>query len=670
MSIHILTGLSRVSLLCLSTAYLFVPLAHAQSHDHDEIISTGSLIPSARSRQAIGVSVIGPNELNRNMASSLGEILKFEAGISSTFFGAGASRPIIRGQGGARVLMLDNGIASIDAAASSPDHAPAIEPALASQIDIIRGTGLLRYGSAATGGVINVIDGRIPDPAHIDKNQGVITVAASSNDQAHEFSAAKNFAVHTAKNQTLILHAEYAKRQSEDYKIPSKAADRLGLEDTRLDNSDTAAESFALGLSHQSGSILIGGAFKNIESEYGLPGGAGARILLSQNRGDFKFHYDLDSILFEQVEVIAGIADYEHVEVESNGEIGTIFTNKGGEIRAEIVQKSILTRFGSWQGAHGVHFNTRDFTANGEEAFVPPTQTDMKAAFSFHEWSFGDNTIEAAVRIEDTKVYDNTDNERNFTGLSASIGLNRPFNENNSFHAHFFRTERAPTSDELFANGVHLATGQFEIGDFNLEKEIANGGELSWRASYPRGQLTINGFYTHYQDYIYQSSTGDIFTSDEGDELLISQTIADDINFYGFEVQADYGLGQWGQLNWSADFSLEKVTAKLSNSPHNFLPRIPALGLSLGLEASVDRLTNRVEIAYTAAQNNTAPLETVTADYALIDWLIEYEIRDNLSLNLAVKNLTNTSAHQHTSYLKDRIALPGRNFTARLRYQF
>lgn len=123
-------------------------------------------------------------------------------------------------------------------------------------------------------------------------------------------------------------------------------------------------------------------------------------------------------------------------------------------------------------------------------------------------------------------------------------------------------------------------------------------------------------------------------------------------------------------MNWSADFSLEKVTAKLANSPHNFLPRIPALGLSLGLEASVDRLTNRVEIAYTAAQNNTAPLETVTADYSLIDWLIEYEVRDNLSLNLAARNLTNTSAHQHTSYLKDRIALPGRNFTARLRYQF
>ena len=340
------------------------------------------------------------------MSGSLGETLKFEPGISSSFFGAGASRPIIRGQGGARVLLLDNGIGSIDASSASPDHAASVEPAMASKIEVIRGSGLLRYGSSASGGVVNVIDGRIPERSPDGTFGGSIRLGVSSVDEGYEIAAGSDMALGKLGDGELVAHAEISHRKTENYDIPKFARSEnlrqlspLLLEDEVRDvlpNSDTKAVSLAAGLSYIGVQNFVGIALKDLNSEYGIPGGEGNSIRLDQTRFDISSQIKFQTGPFEKLNISGGAADYIHKEREANGSIGTIFTNRGFEGRVEVTGREHEI----WRAAHGVQYKIREFTAKGEEAFVPPTTTQLFGLFSFHEWEVGALHFEASGRYE------------------------------------------------------------------------------------------------------------------------------------------------------------------------------------------------------------------------------------------------------------------------------
>ncbi len=298
----------------LLTASAFCQSVLAQEqNEHDEIIVTGSLLSATSNENLIGVSVLTNEELQQRMSGSLGETLKFEPGISSSFFGAGASRPIIRGQGGLRVLVLDNGIGSIDASAASPDHAGAVEPAMASRIEIIRGSGLLRYGSAASGGVVNVIDGRIPDRLPNDRlpndrlpsgrASAKARIGVSSVDNGYETAMGGDVHLGRLGQGDIVAHGELSHRTTRDYDIldyaRSPALRRIDplpqAQEPRnaLANSMTEATSLAAGLSYIREDVFLGGAVKDISSAYGIPGGEGSSIALEQTRYDFTSKFDL-----------------------------------------------------------------------------------------------------------------------------------------------------------------------------------------------------------------------------------------------------------------------------------------------------------------------------------------------------------------------------------------
>ena len=691
-----LMGSAQVALLSLCISVSASPSASAQDaiSFEDEIIVTGSPLARSVDEAITGVSILSGDELARRLSSTIGETLKTEPGVSSTFFGAGASRPIIRGQGGDRVRVLTNGVGSIDASSASPDHATAAEPAQAEQIEVLRGAGILRYGSSGAGGIVNVIDGRIPTAVPEDGTESAFRISATSVDSGFEAAAS----VDQALGNNFVLHLDGVFRDAGDFRIPDfaeSAAVRAEEEEEeqhdeegedhdehdheneeevrgRLPNSFVETKSGTIGLSWVGERGFFGAALHRFESDYGIPGGhehgheededhdeeehdeeeeeeENVIISLEQTRLDVNAALELDG-MFERLQFFGGYADYTHTEFEGPGVVGTVFVNEGYEGRLELVQR----QQGSWTAAHGVQIRTRDFSAIGEEAFVPPTETRQYAAYTFHEIDTGDWHFEGAGRIELTNQ-ENTDTglSRDFTALSLSSGVDVHLSDTVRLGTTLFRTERAPSTEELFSNGPHLATNQFEIGDSTLDKETALGGEVAFRHRADNHAVTVNLFYTSYDHYIFETETGA-----EEDELPVFQFIGEDADFYGIEALGQTDLFKAGDWTISADALAEYVQAETDTEN---LPRIPPLSLLAGLEAQSDALTLRVEIDWADDQTETAPFERTTEGYTLVNLFTRYDFGDQIEFSLGVNNLFDKDARQHTSFLKDDLPLPGRN---------
>ncbi len=662
--------------LLMGTTFLASPAVAQPDQTEDEIIVTGSILSAKTTENLVGVSVLTSEELQRRMSGSLGETLKFEPGISSSFFGAGASRPIIRGQGGLRVLLLDNGIGSIDASSASPDHAAAVAPAMASKIEVIRGSGLLRFGSSASGGVINVIDGRIPDQVPDKQIAGKARLGVSSVNHGFEVAVGSDVKLGQIGTADILGHAEISHRKTEDYDIPKFARSESLRQlsplpvtseiQNNLPNSATKATSVSAGLSYLGESVFLGGAVKNLNSEYGIPGGEGSTIKLDQTRFDFTSRYDFNSTVFETFNFLGGVADYEHKEIEVSGDIGTIFTNKGFEFRSEITQRER----GPWNAAHGIQYKKREFAAIGAEAFVPPTTTNTFGAYSFHELDFGGIHLEAAARYEHVKHEDNNGTKTSFNGVSGSFGVDYHLTETAKLGGSLYRTERAPATEELFSNGPHLATNQFEIGDHDLDMEIATGAEISLRYQDGDNHLTFNVFYTDYADYIFENATGAFIITDEGDRLAVSMFTPADAVFKGFELDIGKSWRQWNGWDVTTDASFEYVDANLKNLSPETLPRLPPFGVTLGISADGEQWGMRTELEYAAAKDKLALGELPSKDYVLVNAFLSYVLNDKTTLRFSALNLTNQDARQHTSFLKENVPLPGRNFKASIEMEF
>ncbi len=641
---------------------LFATSAHAQDSSvpfEDEIIVTGSPLARTLDDAITGVSVLSGEELQRNLAGNIGETLKQEPGVSSTFFGPGASRPIIRGQGGDRVRVLSNGIGSIDASSASPDHAVAAEPAQAERIEVLRGAGILRYGSSGAGGVVNVIDGRIPTelPDGTDVN---FRLGATSVDGGHEAAVSLD-----QKLGNFALHIDGTEKGSGNY----DDGDGDEIENSFVDSrSGTIGGSFIGERGH------FGVALSKFETTYGIPGGHGHEedeeeheegeehdeeeeeeeenifIELDQIRFDVNAAVEMDGI-FERLQLFGGYADYEHTEFEGPGEIGTVFTNEGIESRVELIQRAR----GAWTAAHGIQLRRRDFTAIGEEAFVPPTETKQIALYTFNEFDFDDLHLEGAARLERTDQEDSTGGaDRRFDTISLSAGADYHVSDAVRIGGTVFRTERAPSTEELFSNGPHLATEQFELGDPDLGKETATGAEVAIRHREGGHGITLNLFYTDYDDYIFERATGD-----EEDGLDVFQFTALPAEFYGMEAQVEQQLYTGDKWSLGVDGLAEYVRAKTDDGN---LPRIPPLSLLGGVEAATDRIFLRAEVEWADDQDKISAFEEATEGFTMLNLSAAYSFDDQITFRIGVDNVTDEEARQHTSFLKESAPLPGRNF--------
>ena len=695
------TNLSAASVVALSV-FSSVPTFAAEPVDVDEIVVTASPLARTQQETIIGTSILDGEDLERRLENSIGEILRREPGVSSTFFGPGASRPIIRGLGGDRIRVLDAGIGSIDASATSPDHAVAVEPATAERIEIVRGTSMLLYGSSAAGGVVNVFNGRIPSEAPEDGFDGALRIGGSTVDSGAEAAGGFDVKLGDFGDGALVFHGDGFYRDAEDYDIPgfAESARLRALEEAEggeeeeeeeeevfgtVENSFFETKGGSAGLSYVFANGFFGVSATAIDTEYGVPGGhgheegeeeeeeeeeeGGVSIDLQQRRLDLNGEIEADFLLFQKAKIRVGYADYEHAEVEPSGEVGTLFTNEGWEGRIELVDKTRSFGASELNGAVGIQYRNRDFSAVGEEAFVPPTTTDQFGVFAVKELSTGLFRFELGGRYENTThTVVETGVERSFDGFSVSGGVGMTPNEQWFVGANVFRTERAPSTEELFSNGPHLATDAFEIGDPTLDEEKALGVEATIRYATERFAATVNGFYTSYDDFIFEAPTGD-----EEDGLPVFQFFAEDAAFRGFEAQVKAELFQMGAFDIHADAAVDYVRATTDAVGNDNLPRIPPFSGLFGVEAKSVHADFRAELEYAGDQDNVTEFELPTDGYTLFNFFATvrpFPETSGLSIQLAAKNLTNEDARLHTSFLKDVAPLPGRNFRISLRGEF
>lgn len=671
------------------------PAADGSAHDRvEEIIVTASPIGARRFDILQGTSSLSGEALDRALSTTLGEALDKLPGLAQTGFGAGASRPIIRGQGGDRIRILSGGIGSIDASTTSPDHAPALDLATARRVEVVRGPATLLYGNNAVGGVINVLDGRIPIAAPADGADGFARVGLGSNADERSLAAG----IDARLDGPFVLHLDGFYRQTDDYKVPGYLESRAlrAKEDHeheeeeeargRVANSDLTQKGATGGLSYVGDWGFFGVSASRLDSNYGISAGhshAGehgheegedhgheeeggeegpVRIDLGQTRLDLMGEVNRSFGIFETTRVRFGWADYKHTELE-NGEPGTQFLNKGWEGRVELVQRAV----GNLSGAVGVQASSRNFRAIGEEAFVPPSDTDQMGVFTLQRLDLSPFALEGGVRLERQTVQAaSIDFDRDFTTVSVSAGASRQLGEGWMTGISLSRTERAPNAEELLSEGAHLATSTYERGDGTLGKETGLGVEATLKKTGGPVTGTVNLFLTDYDKYIYERLTGT-----EEDGLPVAQFSATDARFWGFEVEAETTVLRNDQVTVTLDGGLDYVRAtdRDNNTP---LPRIPALSARAGVGVELATVAARFEGVWTGKQKRTADFELPTGSSmvfnASMDWhpLPEQDI----TLLLEVRNLTDEEVRLATSFLKDVLPQPGRDFRLSLRAGF
>ena len=691
-------------------------LQHAFPHQADEIVVTASPLERTVKETIIGTSVVNKEELARNFQNTVAETISREPGVSTTYFGAAASRPVIRGLGEDRIRVLDNGIGAFDASVASPDHAVAIDPSSAERVEIVRGASTLLYGSSAAGGVVNVISGRIPTEVPEGGFDATGTVGLSTADDGFEGSGAFDLKLGEIGGGSLVLHGDGFYREAEDYDIPGFAeSERLRAEEAAEeaeeggdDDDDEEDEAFGVlpnsfyetrgasgGLSWIGERGYFGVSGTVIDSEYGIPGGKkkkkeeeegeeeeaeeeeeGVFIDLRQRRIDLAGEYRFDGWI-EKASLRLGYADYEHTEFEAPGEPGTIFSNEGWEGRMELVNREIQAFGGVIRGAQGVQFRLREFSAVGEEAFIPESESRQYGFFALQEYSNGPWRVDLGARYEhtsqdgiETEEVLAEDTERSFDSFSVSGGVGYRPTEAVFLGVNGFRTERAPSTEELFSNGPHLATNSFDVGDPDLDEEVATGVEATFRYTVERFRFSVNGFYTSYDDFILFNDTG---LEDEDEDLPIFQFEAVDATFHGFEAEAEAELFRMGGVDVHGDVGVDYVRATRDGGVDEDLPRIPALSAVIGVEARHEYGDLRFELEAVADQEDVAAFERPTDGYELLNLYATVRplgADSPFAVRMTATNLTDEEARVHTSFLKDTVPLRGRNFRIALTADF
>jgi len=704
-------------LLLAATALTSAAGAASAQDEHataDVIIVRSSPIPVSAFEASQNIDVLDQDEILETYDGSLGDTLAALPGVSSSFFGAASGRPIIRGLGGERVRVLTNGVGSIDAASASPDHAVSTEGLEAESIEVLRGASALAYGGNAISGVVNVIDGTVPSALPEDGYEGQLYAGYESVNDGWQTAGSV-----TAALGRIAITIQGLHREGDDYDIPGFAESALlrameedehGHEDEddhdedhdedHEDEHGHEDEEEAFGVApntffeFSSGSVgasyidergFFGVAVKGFDAEYGIPGHGHAHeeegehghededeedhedehghgeeeegeafIDMSQTRVDARGEYDLHTAWFDLVRFSAAWADYEHTEFEAPGEPGTVFTNEGWETRIEVTQAPT----DRWSGAVGLQAFYKDFASVGGEAFIPRTETTDVGLFTVQRYDAGGWGGELGARIE-TRELDSVAGSRDFDTVSASGGLFVRPDDNVFLSGNVSFAQRAPTDAELFANGPHLATSQFEIGNPDLDVEEALTFEGVLRRDGDRFGFEAALWYAAYDGFIFLAPNGE-----EEDGLPVFVQTQEDADLAGFEVSADAVFFEDDGWALRGDVVVEYVWGEIADGDN--LPRIPPLSATLGLETELfgPRLVTRAEAELVNEQDAVFAFELPTEAYQRVNLSARWApLADrDVSLIAEVKNVFDAEGRVHSSFLKDQIPLPGRSF--------
>lgn len=656
----------------LSTYIATIHISHAaeiSSIQAPAVPITESAPSDEQDNLVIPMATLNGRALSMHRESTLGETLKDIPGLSSSYFGPNASRPVIRGMEGDRVQIMQNGVGVLDASSLSPDHAVGVDPLIAEQIDVIRGPATVLYGAGAVGGVVNVLDHRIPkESLNGIMGRGEARLGGADNER----SAA---AVMDLGNGIFALHVDAYKRETDDLSIPSSAIEKLKsidggvhINNGKLTNSAAASDGGAFGAALTLDKGYLGFSFARSNSFYGTVAEPDVKIDMHNDRFDFASEINGLNTAIERIKLKVAYTDYQHQEI-SNGVVGTTFLNHGIEGSIEGTQAPI----GNLKGVIGLQVQNTRFQALGDEAFVPSSQTFKQGFYIYETLALEAMKLSAGARIDQTQV-SSAGGARfgdaialDFTPQNLSAGVLYPLNNQWSISTNLSHTERAPTQNELFANGAHVATHQYEIGNDKLGKENANGidAELRWKS--PKDSFSISAFYTRFNNFITLFNSKD---TDSVSGLNIAYVRGVPASFRGFETQAKFRIYESHgdlDLNLKADY----VQAQDENTG-TALPRIAPMRLGAGLNYNLGDFSSNLDILYGFKQSRVAINELPTDGYTLLNATMSYRLKTALHLELFAKarNLLDEDIRDHSSFLKEIAPMGGRSVLIGLRGEF
>lgn len=641
---------------------------------------------------ALPVTRLSGEELRDSAAATLGETLDNHPGLSSASFGPAVGQPVIRGQQGTRVSVLQNSLLIGDASSLSADHGIAVEPLLADSIEVLRGPSTLLYGGGAIGGVVNVIDNRIPTT--LTENNVATELRYGSVDD--ELSGVVRF---DGSYEQFAFHFDGLSRKTNDVEIPGVAIledhdEEESLEEEHeedvsgfIPNTDSTQQSFTLGTSYFFNDGFVGVSYNQIENEYGIPPGSHeheheeeeeedheeeedetVRIDMEKKRTDFRLSLNNLSPFLESLDWKASYSDYQHVELE-NGETGTQFNHEIWQNRVQISHAPI----GNVHGVLGLQQSSSEFSAVGEEAFIPPSKTDQVGLFIVENIHTNKVTWEVGLRADNVEL--TTDSaaleEKTFNTVSAGASFLWHLSDSHHVSASYSYAQRAPVVEELLSNQdiaegeefvVHVATGAIEVGNTELEEEVSNNIDLSYRWDYAKLQGSVTVFYNGFADYIYLQNSG--LEQDETPIYFYAQEGAD---FYGVEIENVFQLTS--NVNWR--FFADNIKGKLDNG--DYVPRMPAARFGSDLAFDMQAMDITFSVVHALSSDDLAPLETETDSWTRLDATLNYPLTAWGTGSLAflrLKNITDEEIRNNSSFLKDIAPEAGRSIEFGVRAVF
>ena len=665
--------------------------SQAATTDTPEVVVTSSN-PFQSKEISTPVQRLSGDALLLRQAGSLGETLSGMAGVDSTYFGSAASRPVIRGLDGDRIRILNNGAAAADVSGLSFDHAVADSPLAAEGVEIVRGPAALMYGGAAVGGVVNLLDNRIAKTAQFDDKGGKLgKVQLGLGTGNKERLDAALLETGTDK---YALHVDLFSRQSGETQVPRALGCTQGgalRTQNKICNSQADAQGAALG-----GSLLfdhgyLGASMQNTRQHYGSP--AEDEVTLKMNSARFKVEGEQRNLnaLGGWVQAVSGHVvnhNYQHQEFDA-GALGTTFKSKGQEAKVQTRLRGVTLGQGRLDTALGLVHERTDFAADGQEAYVPNTQTRTKSLYAVQELASRWGKLSAGVRRDQAHVDSLglggsavfTPAQRSLSANSYSLGgvlQLESVAKGMSVTADWARTGRIPKDYELYADGEHVATGVYERGNANLTVERATHTELGlrWRGDRATDKASLNVYRTRYDNYIYLQTTGAIDPG-SGKDIYAATAVA--AQFSGWEWTGGKRLmtasaAQAQSLDVEA--RLSQVTA-VQSATGEALPRIAPKRMGIDLIGKVNQWQWRLGADYSAAQNKVPTGQLASGGYTLWNAALTYQQKSSLGRALwfaKLDNATNVLAYPATSILTQtvpgRVPLPGRSLKLGMQLSF
>ncbi|WP_168542372.1 zinc piracy TonB-dependent receptor ZnuD [Acinetobacter sp. A2] len=652
--------------------------------------------------------------------TTIGDAMADELGVYSNQYGSGSSRPVIRGQDGPRVKVLQHASETADVSTLSPDHAVTVDPILAKQVEIIRGPSTLLYGAGTVGGLVNVTDQKIPTQMPNNGLEGQVGLRYNTGSDEKLASAGVTAAI----GDQFALRIEGSKRKANDYITPNYWVehhnDEAGHDDhdhghndpghdhddegTHLDKARRVENTFAEGQTVNIGGSwihdrgFVGVSYSNRQDKYGLPGHSheyhgcgpdhdnrntikclphegdddehahgGPWVDLESHRYDLRTELDQPFAGFDKLRAHASFTDYEHDELEENKVISN-FKSKGYDARLELVHQPIA----GWEGVFGTQYSQQKIDLTGqkekhgdhfhESVPMPDTKTQKYSLFGLEHKQFGDVHVELGARVEHQKIdVDAKQKDYSDTGVSASAAANWQFAPNYKLSFTGSHQQRLPLAQELYANGIHFATNTYERGNANLDVEKSNNLELGLHYEADKLDYSLHVYHNWFDNYIYGATTDHIETF----RLIDYQQ--DKAKFYGTEAKLGYQISPDYKLSVFGDY----VRGEIDNQN---APRVPAGRLGTKLDANfADGWSGMAEYYRVFKQDKIAAYEQETEGYNMVNvgvaYAGNYANKQDYRVYFKANNLLDDEVYSHASFLS-HIPQVGRNFTVGVEFGF